>query len=141
MKDKILKWKRESTKSSKAVYISNPLELKVEATIDNIDSNVVNKQIDKIAHEKLTSYNSIDKNHEWPDERPPPVLPKKPLKFHINQLEKLLKGNINPTNTPADKSEVLLLLDSLRVMQSLQAVSCQDPTPSPVYDVPRRCYD
>eukprot|EP00092_Neocalanus_flemingeri_P012868 GFUD01013864.1.p1 GENE.GFUD01013864.1~~GFUD01013864.1.p1 ORF type:complete len:616 (+),score=168.02 GFUD01013864.1:45-1892(+) len=143
MKEKILNWKRESSKSPKTLFISNPLELEVKQTPELSLSSGVNEQIDKIAQERLTTYkvNTIDKEDEKAEEDEPPKLPKKPLKFQISQLERLLNGNINPPNVPADKSEVILLLDSLRVMQSLQAVSCQDQAPCPLYDVPRRCYD
>eukprot|EP00092_Neocalanus_flemingeri_P008936 GFUD01009613.1.p1 GENE.GFUD01009613.1~~GFUD01009613.1.p1 ORF type:complete len:614 (+),score=165.87 GFUD01009613.1:43-1884(+) len=143
MKEKILNWKRESSKSPKTLFISNPLELEAKQTPELSLSSGVNEQIDKIAQERLTTYkvNTIDKEDEKAEEDEPPKLPKKPLKFQISQLERLLNGNINPPNVPADKSEVILLLDSLRVMQSLQAVSCQDQAPCPLYDVPRRCYD
>ena len=63
------------------------------------------------------------------------------LKFHIKQLEKLLSGEINSPKKIEDKTDVMLLLDSLRVMQSLQSVSWQEPQNEPVYDVPKRNYD
>ena len=146
MKEKILNWKRNSAKSPKALFISNPLELEVTQTTalsPASTSRSANEQIDKIAQERLTRYrvNSISKGEKNSETEQPPDLPKKPIKFHINQLEKLLNGDINPPNVPEDKSGVMLLLDSLRVMQSLQAVSCKDTTPFSLYDVPKRSYD
>jgi len=142
MKEKILKWKRESTKSQKTFVISNPLELTAQSIVgENKEGSNVNEEIDKIAHERLKRYKSVDPGSEHPDIQSQPAIPKKPLKFHIKQLEKLLSGDINPPKKVEDTSDVMLLLDSLRVMESLQSVSWQEPQNEPVYDVPKRNYD
>ena len=96
MKEKILKWKRESTKSQKTFVISNPLELTAQSIVgENKEGSNVNEEIDKIAHERLKRYKSVDSGSELPDIESQPAIPKKPLKFHIKQLEKLLSGDIN----------------------------------------------
>jgi len=144
MKEKIFKWKRDSAKSPKNIYISNPLgvrDAQMEQGVDLVEFSDVNEQIDKIANDRLSSYNSIDRSRSRSSKEETPILPKKPVNFQIKQLEKLLSGQINPPTAPRDKSEVMLLLDSLRVMQRIQQVSCQDDQEDPVYDVPRRCYD
>lgn len=144
MKEKMFKWKRESAKSPKNIYISNPLGVRDEQMnqeVDLAEFSAVNEQIDKIAHDRLSNYNSIDRSRIRSTKEKAPILPKKPVSFQIKQLEKLLAGHINPSTAPRDKSEVMLLLDSLRVMERIQQVSCQDTHEDPVYDVPRRCYD
>ena len=90
---------------------------------------------------KRRSFKSIENKEFTADEDVQPILPQKPLNFQIKQLEKLLSGEINPPKVYNDKSEVMLLLDSLRVMQRIKEVSCKGNHQEPVYDVPRRCYD
>ena len=78
MKEKILKWKRESTKSQKTFVISNPLELTAQSIVgENKEGSNVNEEIDKIAHERLKWYKSVDPGSEHPGIESQPEIPKK----------------------------------------------------------------
>ena len=141
--DRIFHWRKSSTKSMKSPdaesrksghfnRLSEPWIRKV--TKDNsIDQD---EQIDNIAARSLAGYNSVNEGSKFysPSSN---SLPEKPVKFHIKQLELLLAGHISPPSH-IDPSSVQIRLDSLRVLESLNNINCNNKISSDnVYDVPR----
>lgn len=62
-----------------------------------------------------------------------PALPAKSTAFHLLQLERLLAGTLRPREQ-VDEEAAMLLLDSLRVVASMEAAR---PRQEHIYDVPR----
>jgi len=131
VKDRIFYWKRSSSRSLKSVTISNPL-CKDDMSNTETVPNDINSQIDKIANERLEAVYKYRQSADN-DMRIPCEIPKKPIKFHMKQLEKMLNGFLQPPPRQNSMTEVQLRLDSMLVMQSL---SC-GPRASALYDVPR----
>ena len=49
----------------------------------------------------------------------PPPLPRKPAFFHMQQLDKLLKGEISPTGRPIDEVHIRNIMFQLSVMAAV----------------------
>jgi len=134
MKDRIFYWKRSSSRSLKSVTISNPLN-KDDLRNTETTTNDINSQIDQIANDRLEAVYK-HKISTKDDGNKPYEIPKKPLKFHTKQLEKMLKGLLKPPPSHSSMSEIQLRLDSMLVMLSLSSVTVAPP--GALYDVPRQ---
>ena len=71
-----------------------------------------------------------------------PVLPVKPLRFQIKQLEKLVAGDISPHHQSINKTEIETKIQQLKLMLQMENISCSkdDFHDNNIYAVPKFFY-
>merc|ERR1719410_3365536 len=149
MIDRIFHWRKSGTKSMKSPdsdtsrnfrLSSAPQHSRISLPNSNSNNNVQYQQIDKLAAESLATFNLVteDDSDDTKAVGSHSMLPDKPIRFQIKQLEQLLCGQLcPPAGRCGDCFSLQLRLDSLRVMRSLEGAGLTSPPTDLVYDVPR----
>jgi len=137
IREKILAWKSSPPRTPKKVIIDEQASLPLVEPVAVVEAAIDDLIEDRVALERLEEvYMAKSLTSQELSAALAPTLPPKPTAFHILQLERLLDGRICPT-TEGEKDEEAahLLLDSLKVMASMEGAVA--PKPEPIYDVPR----
>jgi len=137
IREKILAWKSSPPRTPKKVIIEERASLPLVEPVAVVEAAIDDLIEDRVALERLEEvYMAKSLTSQELSAALAPALPPKPTAFHILQLERLLDGRICPTTDGEKDDEAAhLLLDSLKVMASMEGVVA--PKPEPIYDVPR----
>jgi len=137
IREKILSWKSSPPRTQKNVIIEEQASLPLVEPVAVVEAAIDDLIEDRVALERLEEvYMAKSLTSQELNAALAPTIPPKPTAFHILQLERLLDGRICPTSDGVkDEEAAHLLLDSLKVMASMEGVVA--PKPEPIYDFPR----